>query len=48
MLEPRRDSIANSQKLSNLEEEKLVEYILGPDSRGFSPWISGVEDFRNP
>jgi hypothetical protein len=35
-MQPRRDIMANSRKLSDLEEEKLVEYIL--------TWIH--EDFR--
>jgi hypothetical protein len=46
-IQPRRDIIANSRKLSDLEELKLVEYILDLDSRGFSPRISGVEEMAN-
>ncbi|KAK1837529.1 transposase [Colletotrichum chrysophilum] len=43
----RRDTIPNSRKLTELEEEKLVEYILDLDSRSFPPRISGVEDMAN-
>jgi hypothetical protein len=39
--------MANSRKLSDLEEQKLVEYILDLDSRGFSPRINGVEEMAN-
>jgi hypothetical protein len=44
----RRDTMANSRKLSNLEEEKLTEYILDLDARGVPSRISGVEDMANP
>jgi hypothetical protein len=43
----RGDIMANSRKLTNLEEEKLIEYILDLYSRGFSPRISGVEEMAN-
>jgi hypothetical protein len=46
-MQPRCDIMANSRKLTNLEEEKLVEYILDMDSRGFPPRIKGVEDMAN-
>jgi hypothetical protein len=46
-MQPRSDIMANSRKLSDLEEQKLVEYILDLDSRGFSPRISGVEEMAN-
>jgi hypothetical protein len=36
-IQPRRDIMTNSLKQSDLEEQKLVEYILDLDSRGFSP-----------
>jgi hypothetical protein len=39
--------MANSRKLSDLEEEKLVEYILDLDSRGFSPRVNDVEEMAN-
>ena len=34
-------------KLTNLEEEVLIERILDLDSRGFSPGLAGVEDMAN-
>ncbi|ODQ69986.1 hypothetical protein LIPSTDRAFT_333783 [Lipomyces starkeyi NRRL Y-11557] len=40
----RRDTLANSRRLTDLEEYIIVEYILDLDSRTFSPRISGVED----
>ena len=43
----RSNLVANSRKLSDLEEQKLVEYILDLDSRGFSPRISSVEEMAN-
>jgi hypothetical protein len=42
-----RDTIANSRKLSDLKEQKLVKYILDLDSRGFSPRISGIKEIAN-
>ena len=43
----RQDISANSRKLSNLEEEVIVRYILDLDSRAFPPRRSGVEDMAN-
>lgn len=43
----RSDIMANSRKLTDIEEQKLVEYILKLDSRGFSPRIINVEDMAN-
>ena len=43
----RSDLVANSRKLSDLEEQKLVKYILDLDSRGFSPRISSVKEMAN-
>jgi hypothetical protein len=43
----RRDSMANSRKLSNLEEETLLQHILDLDSRGFPPRISIIEETAN-
>ena len=43
----RRDTIANSRKLTNLEESTIVEYILDLDSRSFPPRLSGVRDMAN-
>ncbi|KFZ19968.1 hypothetical protein V501_00378 [Pseudogymnoascus sp. VKM F-4519 (FW-2642)] len=44
---PRRDIIANSRKLSNLEESVLVQYILDLATKGFPPRLSIVEDMAN-
>jgi hypothetical protein len=44
---PRRDILANSRKLTNLEETVLVEYILDLDSKGFPPRLCIVEDMAN-
>ena len=46
-IQSRSDTMTNSRKLSDLEEQKLVEYILDLDSRGFSPRVSGVEEMAN-
>jgi hypothetical protein len=43
----RRDRPANSRKLTDLEEEVLVQEILDLDSRAFPPRLSGVEDMAN-
>ena len=43
----RRDIIANSRKLTDLEESVIVQYILDLDSKGFPPRLSGVEDMAN-
>ena len=38
---------SNSRKLTNLEEEAIVRYILDLDSRAFPPRRSAVEDMAN-
>lgn len=43
----RRDCQANSKKLTALEEEVIIQYILKLDSRGFSPTLSAVRDMAN-
>lgn len=43
----RRDTISKSQKLTNLEEEVIVRYILDLDLRAFPPRHSAVEDMAN-
>jgi len=43
----RRDSEPNCKKLTRLEEEALVRYILNLDGRGFSPQLSEVGDMAN-
>jgi hypothetical protein len=39
--------MANLRKLSDLEEQTIVQYILNLDMRGFSPRLCGVEDMAN-
>jgi hypothetical protein len=36
-----------AQKLTELEESVLLQYILDLDSRGFAPRLAGVEDIAN-
>ena len=43
----RRDTPANSRKLTDLEESVLVQEILDLASRAFPPRLSGVEDMAN-
>ena len=43
----RADSIANSRKLDNNEEEVIVSYILELDARGFSPRLADVAIMAN-
>jgi len=38
---------SNYQKLSELEKEILIWYILDLDSRGFVPWFTSIEDMAN-
>jgi hypothetical protein len=42
-----RDRRLVVQKLTELEEEVIVQYILDLDSRGFAPRLAGVEDIVN-
>jgi hypothetical protein len=46
-IQPRRDTMPNSRKLSNLEEDTLLEFIVDLDSRGYPPRLSGVEQMAN-
>ena len=43
----RQDVRPNRHKLTNLEEEVLIQYILDLDLRGFAPQLDGVEDIAN-
>lgn len=43
----RSDSKANCYKLTDLEEESILQYILDLDSRGFAPRLASVEDMAN-
>ena len=36
-----------SHKLNILEEEVIIRYIIDLDTRGFGPWLAGVEDIAN-
>ena len=43
----RRDCQPNSKKLTQLEEEVIVKYILDLDLRGFAPTYAAVRDMAN-
>ena len=43
----RADSMANSRKLDNNEEEVIVKHVLELDARGFSPRLSDVATMAN-
>jgi hypothetical protein len=43
----RRDCQPNSKKLTQLEEQVIVSYILDLDLRGFSPTYAAVRDMAN-
>jgi hypothetical protein len=43
----RRDTLANSRKLTELEEETIVQYVLELSTRSFPPRLCGVEDMAN-
>ena len=42
-----RDISANSQKITDTEEDVLSERILELDSKGYPPWLCVVEDMAN-
>jgi helix-turn-helix, Psq domain len=43
----RLETRPNSHKLTKIEEEVIVRYILDMDTRGFAPRLAGVEDMAN-
>jgi hypothetical protein len=43
----RRDCQPNSKKLTQLEEEVIVNYILDLDTRGFAPTYAAVRDMAD-
>ena len=43
----RPETRPNCQKLTELEEEVIIQNILDLDSRGFAPRLAGVEDMAN-
>ncbi|GKU08368.1 unnamed protein product [Fusarium langsethiae] len=46
-IQSRRDTITKSRRLSNLEEQIIVRFILDLDTRGFPPRLRGVEEIAN-
>ncbi|EMT73519.1 hypothetical protein FOC4_g10001484 [Fusarium odoratissimum] len=46
-IQSRRDYIPNSRKLSDLEEQIIVQFILDLDSRGFPSRLRFVEEMAN-
>ncbi|KAF4471327.1 hypothetical protein FALBO_1760, partial [Fusarium albosuccineum] len=46
-IQSRCDWIPNSRRLSDLEEQIIVQFILDLDSRGFPPRLRAVEEMAN-
>ena len=44
---PRRELKANCYKLTEVEEEVIIQYILDLDIRGFAPRLASIEDIAN-
>jgi hypothetical protein len=36
-----------NHKLTKLEEEVIIRYILNLNERGFGPWLASIEDIAN-
>ena len=43
----RRDILANSRCLTDLEEQTIVQYVIELSTRAFPPRLCGVEDMAN-
>ena len=43
----RRDTTPNLKKLTQSEEEAIIQYVIELDVRAFSPRLSGIEDMVN-
>ena len=46
-IQSQRDTIPKSRKLSDLEEQIIIQFILDLDSRGFPPRLRGVKEMAD-
>ena len=46
-IQSRRETIPNSRRLSDLEEQIIIQFILELHARGFPPRLRGVEEMAN-
>ena len=46
-VQSRRDCVLNGRKLTQTEEQTIIQYILDLDSQGFPPQQCKVEDMAN-